>query len=269
MFHLCDQHEVSQRRTCDVRQVNRSSVRYRSIRPDDAGLRTATKEVAAERRRHGYRRIHIMLERHGIRMNKKKLRRLYCEEGLQMRKRGGRRRPLGTRRPTVMPETINKRWSLNFVSDAFSDGHGFRVHAVADDFSRECLALVPDPSLSGNCLTRELDVIIQLHRIPKTIVSDNGTEMARSAVLKWCQKTTVGWHYTAPGKPMQNGLVESFNGSFKDECVNEALFSSFDGTRSEITKGKEDYNRNRPHSSLGTLKPDGFAGKMTLQQRAA
>jgi len=260
---------VSQRRACEVLEVDRSSVRYKNIRPDDADLRKAMKEVAAERRRFGYRRIHIMLERQGIRMNLKKLRRLYREEGLQVRKRGGRKRALGTRRPMVVPERVNERWSLDFVSDAFTDGRRFRVLAVVDDFSRECLSLVPDTSLSGKRLTRELDEIIQIRGMPKTIVSDNGTEMTSSAVLKWCQKTKVEWHYIAPGKPTQNAFIESFNGSFRDECLNETLFSSLDEARSEIRKWKEDYNQNRPHSSLGNLTPNEFVAKVTLQMQAA
>lgn len=250
-------------------EVDRSSVRYRSIRPDDAGLRKAMKEVASERRRFGYRRIHIMLERQGIHMNLKKLRRLYREEGLQVRKRGGRKRALGTRRPMVVLEAIIERWSLDFVSDGFTDGRRFRVLAVVDDFSRECLALVPDTSLSGKRLTRELDLIIQLRGMPKTIVSDNGTEMTSSAVLKWCQKTKVDWHYIAPGKPTQNAFVESFNGSFRDECLNETLFTTLEEARSEINKWKEDYNQNRPHSSLDNLTPNEFAAKKTLQKQAA
>ncbi len=227
------------------------------------------KDVAAERRRFGYRRIHIMLERQGIRMNLKKLRRLYREEGLQVRKRGGRKRALGTRRPMVVPERINERWSLDFVSDAFTDGRRFRVLAVVDDFSRECLALIPDTSISGKRLTRELDAIIQERGKPTTIVSDNGSEMTSSAVLKWCQKTKVDWHYIAPGKPTQNAFVESFNGSFRDECLNETLFSSLDEARTEIRNWQEDYNNTRPHSSLGNLTPSEFAAKTTLQKQAA
>lgn len=250
-------------------QIDRSSVRYKSVRPDDAELRAAMKGVASERRRFGYRRIHIMLERQGIRMNLKKLRRLYREEGLQVRKRGGRKRALGTRRPMVIPERVNERWSLDFVSDAFTDGRRFRVLAVVDDFSRECLTLVPDTSLSGKRLTRELDAIIQTRGMPSTIVSDNGTEMTSSAVLKWCQKTKIEWHYIAPGKPTQNAFVESFNGSFRDECLNETLFTSLEEARAEITNWKEDYNQNRPHSSLGNLTPNEFVTKMTLQKLAA
>jgi len=211
-------------------------VRYRSVRPDDTHLREAMKKVAAERRRFGYRRIHVMLERQGIFMNQKKLRRLYREEKLQVRKRGGRKRALGTRRPMVVPSNVNERWSLDFVSDAFTDGRRFRVLAVVDDFSRECLALVADTSLSGLRVTRELNLLMEQRGKPNTIVSDNGTEFTSIAVLKWCQETGVDWHYIQPGKPMQNGFVESFNGSFRDECLNETLFSSLTQAREQITE---------------------------------
>ena len=182
-------------------------MRYKSTRPDDTHLREAMKKVAAERRRFGYRRIHVMLDRQGVHMNQKKLRRLYREEGLQVRKRGGRKRALGTRRPMLLPTKANERWSLDFVSDAFTDGRRFRVLAVVDDYSRECLALVADTSLSGIRVTRELDVLIKRRGRPSTIVSDNGTELTSMAVLKWCQETGVEWHYIQPGKPMQNGFV--------------------------------------------------------------
>lgn len=267
--HLCSGHGVSQRRACRVLQADRSSVRYRHLRDDDAALRDAMKKVASERRRFGYRRIHVMLERQGIVMNQKKLRRLYREEKLQVRKRGGRKRALGTRRPMLLPSRLNERWSLDFVSDAFTDGRRFRVLAVVDDYSRECLALVADTSLSGWRVTRELDALIRRRSKPVTIVSDNGTELTSVAVLRWCQQTGVGWHYIQPGRPMQNGFVESFHGSFRDECLNETLFSSLDEARSQITAWKEDYNRNRPHSSLGNLTPNEFAMKMALQTQAA
>lgn len=204
--HLCMAHGVSQRRACAVLQIDRSSVRYRSTRPDDGDLRKAMRRVASERRRFGYRRIHVMLERQGIRMNLKKLRRLYREEKLQVRKRGGRKRALGTRRPMLLPSRPNERWSLDFVSDAFTDGRRFRVLAVVDDYSRECLALVVDTSLSGLRVVRELDALMRLRGKPVTVVSDNGTELTSMAVLKWCQETSVEWHYIQPGKPMQNGL---------------------------------------------------------------
>ena len=269
VVHAMQEHGVSQRRACEALSVDRSSMRYRSVRPDDASIREAMKKVASERRRFGYRRIHVMLERQGIIMNLKKLRRLYREEKLTVRKRGGRKRALGTRRPLALPSRPNERWSLDFVSDAFTDGRRFRVLAVVDDFTRECLCLVADTSLSGARLTRELDDLISRRTKPKTIVSDNGTEMTSMAILKWCQQTHIDWHYIAPGKPMQNGFVESFNGSFRDECLNETLFSSLAQARAAIATWKEDYNRNRPHSSLGNITPNEFATKMTLEKQAA
>lgn len=174
-------------------------MRYTSARPHDTDLREAIKKVAAERCRFhcpadvclqtprgDCRRIHVILERQGIFMNHKKLRRLYREEKLEVRKRGGRKRALGTRRPMVLPSRANERWSLDFISDAFTDGRRFRVLAVVDDFSRQCLALVADTSLSGLRMTRELDTIITRRGKPHTIVSDNGTEMTSMAVLNWC-----------------------------------------------------------------------------------
>lgn len=265
----CAEHGVSQRRACKALGVDRTSVRYRSVRPDDAGLREAMKAVAGERRRFGYRRIHVMLRRQGIVMNHKKLRRLYREEKLQVRRRGGRKRALGTRRPMGVPDRINVRWSLDFVSDAFTDGRRFRVLAVVDDFSRECLALVADTSLSGLRVTRELDALVAVRGKPSTVVSDNGTELTSMAVLKWCQQTGVEWHYIAPGKPMQNGFVESFNGRFRDECLNETLFSNLAQARATIGSWKEDYNLNRPHSALGHRSPAEFAATLTLEAVAA
>lgn len=148
------------------------------------------KLVASERRRFGYRRIHVMLDRQGIVINLKKLRRLDREEKLTVSKRGGRKRALGTRQPLALPSRPNERWSLDFVSDAFTDGRRFRALAVVDDFTRECLALVADTSLSGRRLTRELDAVIARRGKPRTIVSDNGTEMTSMAVLDWCQTRT-------------------------------------------------------------------------------
>lgn len=167
------------------------------------------RKVAAERRRFGYRRIHVMLERQGLYMNQKKLRRLYREEKLQVRKRGGRKRALGTRRPMLLPSRTNERWSLDFVSDAFTDGRRFRVLAVVDDFSRECLTLVADTSLSGLRVTRELDSLIKRRGKPNTIVSDNGTELTSMAILKWSQETSVEWHYIQPGKPTLSDCAQS------------------------------------------------------------
>ncbi len=158
--------------------------------------------------------------------NHKKLLRIYREEGLRVRRRGGRKRALGTRRPMVLPDGPNQRWSLDFVSDSLICGRRFRILCVVDDYTRECLALVADTSLSGARVARELTSLIGMRGKPHTVVSDNGTELTSSAILRWSQERRVEWHYIAPGKPMQNGFVESFNGRLRDECLNETLFTS-------------------------------------------
>jgi putative transposase len=267
--HACAVHGVSQRRACAALAVDRSTARYLTRRGDDAELRVAIREVAGERRRFGYRRIQVMLERRGITMNQKKLRRLYAEEKLQVRRRGGRKRALGTRKPLELPAAANRRWSLDFVSDAFTDGRRFRILAVVDDFTRECLALVPDTSISGQRVARELDAVIAARGKPWTCVSDNGTELTSMAILAWTQERNVEWHYIAPGKPTQNAFVESFNGRLRDELLNETLFSSLAQARVVLAAWRADYNGTRPHSGLGNIPPAEFAEKIRLEQEAA
>ena len=217
MAHLCRNHEVSQRRACSVLSVDRSSIRYRTSRPDDAALRARLRELAAIRRRFGYRRLLVLLRREGIQMNHKKLRRLYAEERLQVKRRGGRKRALGTRAPLAVPQGPNQRWSLDFVHDQLDNGRRFRVLNIVDDVTRECLAAIPDTSISGRRVARELTDIIARRGKPGLIVSDNGTEFTANAILAWCKDHEIEWHYIAPGKPMQNGYVESFNGRMRDE----------------------------------------------------
>jgi putative transposase len=257
--HLCQSFEVSQRRACQVIGADRTSMRYRSVRPDDAALRARLRELAAVRRRFGYRRLLLLLRREGALVNHKKLRRLYREERLQVRRRGGRKRALGTRSPIAMPLGPNQRWSLDFVSDTLADSRRFRMLAVVDDFTRECLTLVADTSLSGVRVGRELDDIIARRGSPQTIVSDNGTEFTSMAILRWSQETGIDWHYIAPGKPTQNAFIESFNGPLRDELLNETLFSSLDHAREALADWKDDYNTVRPHSAIGNVPPAIYA----------
>jgi putative transposase len=249
----------SQRRACTLVGLDRKSYRYRSSRDDDEAIRRRLRELASARRRFGYRRLGLLLAREGITINHKKLYRLYREERLTVRKRGGRKRALGTRRPMTLPQDRNQRWSLDFVSDALADGQRFRVLAVVDDFTRECLALVANNSLPGTRVARELDRIAGLRGYPRMVVSDNGTELTSNAMLAWQQDRSVEWHYIAPGKPMQNGFVESFNGRLRDECLNEHLFISLTQARQIIEDWRIDYNTERPHTSLGGLTPVEYA----------
>lgn len=256
----------SQRRACGLIDIDPRVFRYRSTRGDDVAIRTRLKELASQRRRFGYRRLHILLKREGVEINWKKLYRLYREERLTVRKRGGRKRALGTRAPVTIPQGANQRWSLDFVSDALVDGRRFRILCVLDDFSRECLATVVDNSLSGERVGRELDRIALSTGYPCMVVSDNGTELTSNAILKWQQDHAVEWHYIAPGKPMQNGFVESFNGRLRDECLNEHLFTSYRHAREIIEDWRNDYNLNRPHTSLNGLTPYEFATRSRQDQ---
>jgi len=237
--------------------------RYVPRRGDDAALRARLRKLAAERRRFGYRRLHILLRREGLRLNHKKLFRLYREERLTVRRRGGRKRALGTRAPMTVPQGANQRWSLDFVSDVLADGRRFRVLVVVDDFTRECLALALDTSLSGRRVVRELDRIVQLRGAPLLVVSDNGTELTSHAVLAWQQDRGIGWHYIAPGKPVQNAFVESLNGRLRDECLNEHVFQGLPAARRIIEAWRADYNARRPHTSLRGLTPNEFAARST------
>jgi putative transposase len=257
--HAKEAFGVSERRACEVIGLSRRVMRYVSRRPGDGHLRVRLRALAAERRRFGYRRLGYLLAREGLVPNHKKLLRIYREERLKVRRRGGRKRALGTRAPLAVPQGPNQCWALDFVSDALVCSRRFRILAVVDPFSRECVALVADTSLSGARVARELDAAIALRGRPGSIVSDNGTELTSMAILRWSQERGVAWHYIAPGKPQQNGFSESFNGRLRDECLNETLFTSLRHARMVLSAWRLDYNTVRPHSKLGGMTPAEFA----------
>ena len=261
--------DVSERRACRVIAADRSVIRYLSCRNDDAGLRETLRDLAHERRRFGCRRLHILLRREGLTINRKKTQRLYREEGLTVRRRKGRKRAVGSRAPAPVAALPNQRWSLDFVHDQMATGRRFRVLNIVDDVTRECLAAVPDTSISGKRVARELTELIAMRGKLGTIVSDNGTELTSNAVLEWCGKAKVEWHYTAPGKPTQNAFVESFNGRMRDELLNETLFTSMAHVREKIAAWVDDYNTRRPHSSLGYATPAAFAADLKKQGAAS
>nr|WP_309700425.1 MULTISPECIES: IS3 family transposase [unclassified Sphingomonas] len=258
---------MSERRACAVVGADRTSMRYRSCRADDGDLRSRLCELAQQRRRFGYRRLHILLRRDGITINRKKTQRLYREEGLTVRRRKGRRRAVGARAPSPVLALPNQRWSLDFVHDQLVTGRRFRVLNIVDDVTRECLRAVVDTSISGRRVVRELADLIAERGRPKMIVSDNGTELTSNAVLAWSADASIEWHYIAPGKPTQNGFVESFNGRMRDELLNETLFFTIGQARSILASWIDDYNTERPHSSLGYATPAAFAAGLE-QQRA-
>lgn len=190
---------MSERRACRVIDADRKSVRYQSRRPPETELRARLRELANERRRFGYRRLHILLRREGEPSGINRVYRLYREEGLGVRKRRARRRAVGTRAPILVEARPNARWSLDFVHDQFACGRRFRVLNIVDDVTRECLAAIPDTSISGRRVARELTDIIARRGKPGLIVSDNGTEFTANAILAWCKDHEIEWHYIAPG----------------------------------------------------------------------
>lgn len=213
------------------------------------------KEIAEQRRRFGYRRIGVLLAREGMVMNKKKLYRLYTGERLTVRRRKGRKRAMGSRMPMPSAACPNARWSIDFVSDTFGASRRFRVLTVIDDHTRESIGLVPDTSIGGVRVARELDAMIRVYGKPQAIVSDNGTEFTSRAILAWQGAQGIAWHYIDPGKPQQNAFDESFNGRLRDECLNETAFDSLAHARSIIAAWRQDYNHVRPHGAHGGATP--------------
>ena len=267
--HLKAAFGVSERRACSIIKADRKSVRYRSCRQPDTALRERLRALAVERRRFGYRRLFVLLRREGEASGKNRIYRLYREEGLTVRKRRSRRRAMGTRAPILVEARPNARWSLDFVHDQFATGRRFRILNVVDDVTRECLAAIPDTSISGRRVARELTALISRRGRPAMIVSDNGTEFTSTAILAWAQDQGVDWHYIAPGKPTQNGFVESFNGRMRDELLNESLFFGLEHARQKVADWALDYNTRRPHSSIGYLTPEAFAASLTATGRPA
>ena len=254
---------LSERRACSIVNADRKMIRYRSCRPPDTELRTHLRDLAHERKHFGYRRLFILLRQDGEPSGINRMYRLYREEGLTVRKRRSRRRAVGTRAPIVVEAAANARWSLDFIHDQLACGRRFRILNIVDDVTRECLAAIPDTSISGRRVARELTALIERRGKPGMIVSDNGTEFTSNAVFAWAHDNRVVWHFIAPGKPMQNGFCESFNGRMRDELLNESLFLGLDHARSRIANWIDDYNQRRPHSALGYLAPTDYAANLS------
>lgn len=252
---MTNSHPLSQRRAFKLVALNRSVGRYVSKKVDDEAAKEKIKTVALERPRFGYRRIHLILKKSGLKMNHKKVFRLYRELGLKVKKRGSRRRCLGTRLVKIKASETNQIWSLDFMMDRLADGRKIRILNIVDEFTRENLKVVVDTSLSGGRVARELNEVIQLRGVPKQIISDNGTEFTSKAVLNWIKETRINWHYIEPGKPMQNGTIESFNGRMRDEFLNLHWFSTLREAQMMAEEWRQDYNEKRPHSALKGMSP--------------
>jgi putative transposase len=256
---LQDGFGVSQRRSCRVLDAVRSTMQYVSRRPDDTPLRTELVALAAQRRRFGYRRLTVLLRRSGIRVNHKKVYRLYRAEGLAVRRRKRRKIAAGARILLAPPTQPNQRWSMDFMGDSLASGRTFRILNIVDDYSREAVATEIDTSLPGLRVVRVLDAVAQTRSLPAMLVCDNGPEFTGLALDAWAYSRGVQIHFIRPGKPIENAYAESFNGRMRDECLNEHWFADLAEARSWISAWRTDYNEVRPHSALGNRTPTAYA----------
>ena len=259
VVYLQENHQLSERRACDVVGLCRSSCRYQAIPKNDEKIRSRLRELAEQRRKFGAPRLHTMLLREGYLINHKRTERLYREEGLSLRLKKRKKRTSHLRVVLDRAERVNQHWSMDFVSDNLFSGRRFRVLTVVDDFSKECPVLEVDHSLTGQRVARVLDRIALMHDLPEVITVDNGPEFISKALDLWGFENNVKFRFIQPGKPTQNAYIESFNGKFRDECLNEHVFISLEGARETIEAWRRDYNTNRPHSSLGNMTPEEFS----------
>jgi len=260
-------YEMSERHACRLLGWARSTHRYRGRRSErDAALRTRLKELAAKRMRFGYRRLTAMLVQAGMAANHKRVYRLYREEGLAMRIRQRRRIPWNGVPARPAATKPNQRWSMDFVHDCVSGGKVIRMLTVVDDCTRECPAIEVDSSLGGLRVRSVLERIASERGLPEAIVVDNGPEFRGRVLAAWSEARGVRLEFIQPGKPVQNAYAESFNGRLRDECLNANWFTSLSDARQKIETWRQDYNQQRPHSSLGYLAPAEFARKQWEMQ---
>jgi len=239
--------------------MSRMSLRYQHHRDPQEGLRVRLRELAASRVRYGYRRLTVLLKREGWPVNAKRIYRLYSEEGLIVRTRQRKKRAQRQRIPQGSAVRRNQKWSMDFVAQRLADGRWMRVLTIVDQFTRECLALFADASLSGEKVAIVLEKIVADRGAPQSITVDNGTEFASKAVDLWAYQNAVYLDFIRPGRPVENGYIESFNGRLRDECLNVEVFFSVADARHKLALWRQDYNYHRPHSSLADRTPAEFA----------
>ena len=256
---VCAAQGISERRAVRWTGFPRATVPYQSRRPEQALLRERIRAHAAERPRWGYRRIHILLLREGWKVNRKRVQRLYREEALAVRRKGKRRRSQVPRPVREDLTAVNQRWCLDFVSDTLSSGRTFRCLCIVDEFTRECLAIEVAHSIPSLRVIEVLERLREERGLPAILISDNGSEFTSRAFDAWAYARSVKLSYIQPGKPVQNAFIESFNGSFRDECLNLHWFGSLADAKRVIEQWRDDYNRVRPHSSLAGLTPEAWA----------
>jgi putative transposase len=251
---------LSERRACRFLGVGRSSQRYPARRREPAGLRERLTELAAARPRWGYRRLWVLLRREGYAVNWKRVYRLYRQAGLAVRRRW-RKRAAVARRPLPPATRPNERWSMDFVHDRLTNGRWFRSLTIVDDFTRECLAIEVDRSLTGARVVEVLTQLAQARPLARTIVVDNGPEFAGRVLDAWAYRRGITLAFIQPGKPTQNAFIESFNSRLRDECLNAHWFVTVTEAQLTIEHWRDDYNTQHPHGSLGRRTPSEFAAQ--------
>jgi putative transposase len=261
---------VSERRACRLFKLSRTVASYKTKRSDDPKLVARLKALAEQRRKFGARRLHTLLRREGFKVNFKKVRRIYREQNLSIKQRKKTKIRSIIRAPMAKPTAPNERWCMDFVSDQLGNtGRRLRVLTVVDIFTRECVALHADFSIPGLTVTKVLELAaIERGKFPDSIVIDNGSEFTGKVMDQWAFENKIKLDFIRPGKPQENGFIESFNGKFRDECLNEYWFLSLEDVRRTIEEWRIDYNENRPHTSLGNLTPREFADQLTTQENS-
>lgn len=254
--------EISERRACQLVGLSRTVLHYESKAcSENEQLKSRLVELAGERRRFGYRRLHALIRREGVQANHKRIYRLYRAAGLAVRRRRKRHGVAIERNPLTLPFRPNEVWSMDFVSDALASGRRIKVLTIVDDFSKEVVDLAVDFGISGQYVTRVLDQAARFRGYPKAIRTDQGPEFTGKALDQWAYNNGVQLKLIQAGKPTQNAFIESFNGRFRDECLNDHWFTSLFEARILIASWRRDYNQHRPHSALEYQTPAEFAAR--------
>ncbi len=250
---------MSQRRVAQLIPVERMTLRYEHHRDPQEALRIRLRELAGSRVRYGYRRLTVLLKREGWEVNAKRIYRLYAEEGLIVRTRKRKERAQRQRVAQGSALRPNQKWSMDFVAQRLPDGRWIRVLTVVDQYTRECVTLLADNTLSGEKVATALDKVVSLRGAPQSITVDNGTEFTSKALDLWAYKNGVHLDFIRPGRPVENGYIESFNGKLRDECLNVEVFFNLADARRKLYLWRRDYNHQRPHSALDDRTPAEFA----------
>jgi putative transposase len=263
-MHIIERFGLSVRRTCKLIGLSRTSFHYRTtVNPDEGVIRKRLRELAQTRRRFGCPRLHVMLRREGFVINHKRTERIYRQEGLILRIRRRKKMSSLLRTDIPKPDYSNHIWSMDFMRDSLANGRAIKILAVVDEYTRKCFRIEVDTSINGVRVTRVLDYIAQVEGLPEIIIIDNGPEFIGKALDAWAYQRGVKLAFIRPGKPIENAYIESFNGRFRDECLNENWFLTLEHARGIIEKWRIDYNNERPHSSLGYRTPEEFIRQET------